>query len=242
MERDTADHEFRRDNTSGVAGLAINIARLVQHDETVAAAQVMIEIDIAVEYVRERERDRVGQPGIVGGREQRRFDFTGTKRETHVLDGLFALRDKTGRRATDRQHIAVAREEAQARQATVVVGRNLECAARAQLVERTRGRIGTQELHRFGIVDRCTREQAADRVAPLDALFAPIAVIDVTDLDERRHGQRSRNALHGDRVERRVGRDAERGDASKAQHGDRQSLAWRQRMCDGSQCRAKRLR
>jgi hypothetical protein len=51
------------------------------------------------------------------------------------------------------------------------------------LIERACRWIGAQEFHRRGIVDGGAREQAADRIAALHALLAPVMIF-------RRSGER----------------------------------------------------
>ena len=67
--------EFRRDDASGADGLAIEIAHFVDHGEAVAAAQVVVEVDVAAEDIGELQRHRIGKVAGVGSGEQRRFDL-----------------------------------------------------------------------------------------------------------------------------------------------------------------------
>ena len=53
--------ELRGDDAPGADGLAIEIAHLVDHREAVAAAQIVIEVDVAAEHVGELQRDRIGK-------------------------------------------------------------------------------------------------------------------------------------------------------------------------------------
>ena len=85
--------------------------------------------------------------------------------------------------------VAVAGVEMQREQPAVVVGLDVERLARAQLVERPRGRVGAQEFQRRGIVDTHAREHAADRVAAPDAIVAPIAGLGA-GVDDRQRGER----------------------------------------------------
>ena len=202
----------------------------------------MIEVDLAAEDVGERERDRIGQVGGIGRREQRRFDFAGAQREARVVGWRFALRHEAAGAPRDRQKLAVAGEEAQAREPALVVGGHLQRAAGLQLIQRACRGVGAQERHRIGIDHRGAREEAADRVAPLDALLAPVPLIGRLDIGDGGERERARNRAHEGRVDRGVGRYPECSDAGETEDGNGKRLSGRDEVRDRASGGAKRLR
>ena len=137
--------------------------------------------------------------------------------DAHVVGGRRASRDEAVAVARDRQHVAVAREEAQRDQAAR--RRRSRPAARARAATgRAAARRGS--VRRNCIAAASSTPARASRlpiVSPrCDALLAPVAVVGVADARRAPAAAASRTTrCVGDRVERRVGRDAERGDARK---------------------------
>jgi hypothetical protein len=229
-------------DASGAGRLAVDVACFIQDDEAIAATQVVIEIDVATEHVGERERDGVRQPGLVGGREERRLDLPGAHRDACVIGRCFPLRREARRGAADRQDLPVAGKEPQARQAAVVIGRDLERTARTQLIERACRRIRAQEFHCVRILDRCAGQQAADRVAPLHTLLAPIAIGWLGIQRISRDRQCAVHVVHRNGVQYGVRRDAECGHSGESEDGDREALPRRERVRECAQCGTKRVR
>ena len=67
--------ELRGDDAAGADRLALDVARLVEDGEAVAAPQVLQEVDVAREELGERDGDRVGQSDRVRRGEQRARDL-----------------------------------------------------------------------------------------------------------------------------------------------------------------------
>jgi hypothetical protein len=95
------------------------------------------------------------------------------------------------------------------------------------LIERARGGIGAQELHGVGVIDAGAREQAADGVATLHALLAPVGGTRPVGLPERGNRQRTLDVARRNRLERGVRRKTERRNTGQAQHDERQPLSRR---------------
>jgi hypothetical protein len=109
---------------------------------------------------------------------------------------------------------------------SVAVGldRDLHRAAGAQLQHGPGVGVGAQEVHGPRVVHAGAREEAAEAVAALDALLAPVhrRVLAAVPRGQR---QGTLDEAGGHDVERRVLRDAERRDGAQAEAGKQQALA-----------------
>ena len=167
--------EFRGEDAAGAHRLAVDVARFVEHAEAVAAAQIVIEIDVAGEDLGERERDR--RPG-------RPISSAAPNSDERISPARSVTRVSTGGGALCASNASPLRviarrspppvDEAQREQPAVVVDRDAHRPAGTQLIERPRRRVGAHVRERRRIVDVGAREQAADRVAALHALLAPV--------------------------------------------------------------------
>jgi hypothetical protein len=95
------------------------------------------------------------------------------------------------------------------------------------LIERAGGGIGAQELHGVGVIHTGAREQAADGVAALDALLAPIGGTRFAGLPKLGNRQRALDVARRNRFERGIRRETERRNTGEAQHDDREPLSRR---------------
>ena len=167
--------EFGRQHASGAQLPAVRKMRFVEHREAVALAQAALEIDVAAEHVGQLERHAVRDAGAVRRAEQRRLDLRRFQfRARADLDAPF-LRDQCLADALD-AHQAVARgEELQPDELARVlaVGAHFggDDGARAQPPHFAL----SQQLLRIGIADRQPGEQAAERVAALQAVLAHVS-------------------------------------------------------------------
>jgi hypothetical protein len=119
--------------------------------------------------------------------------------------------------AFNHETLAGVGQEAQGHELALVVHRDLHGASGLELIQRLRGWIGAQILHGVGIVDAGAREQAAERVAALHALFAPVGGACVIVLDCRQW-QHPLDQAGGHRLQDGIGRCAESRDREQA-HG-----------------------
>ena len=226
---DAAVEEFGGDDAAAARGLAVDVTRLVDDGEAVAALQVMIEVDVAREHVGKRDDDGVRHAGGVGRAEQRSDDLARSQHRAHFLDGDAARRAETVVGALDGQLVARAGHEAHGHEVALVVDRDADGAARPQLVDRPGCGIAAQELHRASVVHSRAREKAADGVASLDALLAPVHAA-LRGVVHGRQRERALDEPRRDGLEDRVGRDAERGDGGQAHDRQREPLP-RMRSC-----------
>ncbi len=109
-ERPPAVLELGGDDAAGADRLAVDVAHLVDHREAVAAAKVLVEIDVAAEDVGELQRDEIRQPGGVGRREKRGADLAGRHLPADLGRRRRSGRDELVAVARDREPIAVGRD------------------------------------------------------------------------------------------------------------------------------------
>ena len=114
-------------------------------------------------------------------------------------------------------------EEPQGYEVAVVVDRDLNGAPGPKLVQGTRRGVRAQVLHGLGVVDAGAREQAAQRVAALDALFPPVRCPFIVVLDDGPR-QHALDDARGHRFQDGVGRRSKRGHRGQAQDGERDVL------------------
>jgi hypothetical protein len=136
-----------------------------------------------------------------------------------------ALATKPALPRTIGQALALAVDEPQRREPAPVVGFDRDPLAESQLVDRSRGGIGAQELQRVGIVDAESRQHAADGVTAPNALLAPVTNLRLVNGRQRRQLERARDHAGRHGLDGCAGRDSEGGGGGECQGGDRQPLA-----------------
>ena len=165
--------ELGGQQSPGLHQLAIQVVRVVDHGEVVAAAQIFVEVDVTGEGFRHFRGDAIGHVGGIGRAEQGAIDFTGS----HDLPGfqhhgLFSgLEYAAG--TGDRDQFLVGNQVTQQQQLAAGSDSRQHATSGYQAAQGFASPRGAQHSAGFLAVDAESGEQTGQGVAAADAFFTP---------------------------------------------------------------------
>src|SRR5207247_6387667 len=155
---------------------AVDFAHFIDDREAIAAAQIVVEVDISGENVGELHGDGIREPDGIRCGKQGRSNLAGTKLEAQIRLRRTKLHDKSIAIATHIQQLAALSHIAQRNESSIAVGLDANRLPGPQLVERSSARIGAQEKLCRRVLYAKARQHAAERIAALNALLAPVPI------------------------------------------------------------------
>jgi hypothetical protein len=193
--------------------------QLVHHAETVALAQIAVEVDVAAEHIAELHRDAVRDAGFVGGGEQRALHDARFHRDAGVeLGAVVGHAEMPVRFGNHLDQRLAARKEAQHQRLAVGAHLGADVGAGPQLVQHA-------QLRKAGCVRSLDAEALDERGQGIAALVELLAEVGCgrrrgVRADRERLDDRALRRLDGALRGRRDGRERHHAGSGEERDGD----------------------